>query len=179
MKNLFNVRIQIISASIMLFLFILPFADLRALDKTELSVTTVPKFKIPKIGRINLFLNNVLVDTFLEVEGIESKTEIIEHRQGGDPVTHKVPGKTSYSNIRLRKGFLKSELWQWRKQVVEGAADFRKSGAIVLLSENGKELARYKFYNAWPGGWRVLNTGDMQMLEEIELVVEGWEKQYP
>jgi phage tail-like protein len=151
-----------------------------AVDATVANPSKIVKQDLRKIGWFRLELQGVAIGNFLEVDGIESKTDIIEYQQGGELGTHKVPGKTRYSNIRLRREFLSADLWQWRKKAVQGGADdIRKSGSIIFVAQNGTELARYNFFNAWPAGWKAGKTNDMHMFEEIELAVEAWEKQYP
>lgn len=187
MKNRVNTKIgrmvpSVFSALGILITFLFAVGALPALDKSaSANPAKAEKKDLRKIAHIHLELDDVLVDRFMEVDGIESKTEIIEVREGGEPSTsRKVVGRTSYSNIRLRKGSsIAEELWQWRKKVVEGAANIRKSGSIVFVAEDGTQLSRYKFYNAWPAGWKAGMTEDRHFVEEMELAVESWEKHYP
>jgi len=163
----------------LMVIIVLVFLSLLAIFTTSADPANTPKTDQAKIGWFKLELGGVTVATFTSVEGLESKTDVIQSQQGGDPTSHKVPGKTSYSNIRLRGESLSADLWQWRKKAVLGATDLRKSGAIIFVAQDGTQLARYNFTNAWPAGWMAGKTTDGRMFEEIELAVEGWEKQYP
>lgn len=49
----------------------------------------------------------------------------------------------------------------------------------MFVAEDGTQLSRYKFYNAWPAGWKAGMTEDRHFVEEMELAVESWEKHYP
>ena len=40
------------------------------------------------------------------MSGMTSETEIVEFKQGNDRVVRKKPGRTTYSNIVLERGFL-------------------------------------------------------------------------
>ena len=48
----------------------------------------------------------------------------------------KLPGLTRFGNIVLRYGVTQdTDLWNWRKSIVEGDID-RRNGSIVLLDDN-------------------------------------------
>jgi len=93
--------------------------------------------------------------SFIECSGLESHTEVIETREGGDNTTvRKLPGKTTFTDITLKWGLTDStELWAWRQSVVEGQFA-RKNGSIVVYDLTNKtEVARWNFVNAWPTKW--------------------------
>lgn len=100
-------------------------------------------------------LDGIAQASFSECSGLETTTEVIEHREGGDNTTvRKLPGKTTYSDITLKAGLTDSqELWKWRKQVIDGRFT-RKNGSIVVFDLANKiEVARWNFVNAWPTKW--------------------------
>ena len=45
---------------------------------------------------------------FKSISGMDSETEVIEFKQGDDMVVRKKPGRTTYSNIVLKRGFVSS-----------------------------------------------------------------------
>ena len=49
--------------------------------------------------------NKVIVGGFKTVSGMDSETEIIEFKQGNDLIVRKKPGRTTYSNIVLERGY--------------------------------------------------------------------------
>lgn len=100
-------------------------------------------------------LDGIAQASFAECSGLGSTTEIVEYREGGDNTTvSKLPGKTTFSDITLKRGLTAStDLWRWRQKIVEGDVD-RRSGAIVVFDvANKKEVARWSFSNAWPTRW--------------------------
>ncbi len=100
-------------------------------------------------------LDGIAEARFMECSGLEATTEVIEYREGGDNTTvRKLPGKTSYSDITLKRGISDSKtLWQWRAEVIGGTVN-RKSGSIVLFDISNKtEVARWNFVAAWPTKW--------------------------
>ncbi|MGN6169522.1 MAG: phage tail protein [Solirubrobacteraceae bacterium] len=122
-------------------------------------------------------IDGVALAAFSEVSGLESETAVIEYRVGVEPDTvRKLPGLTKYANIVLRRGITRdNELWRWRKSVTEGRAD-RRSGAIVLLDDEGNEVVRWTFVQGWICKWEgpALNaTGNEVAIETIAIAHEG------
>lgn len=118
----------------------------------------------------------VIVGGFKSVSGMDSETEIIEFKQGNDVRVRKKPGRTTYSNIVLERGYTASDdLWEWRKSIEEGKID-RRSGAVIILDHDGEtEVARYEFFEGWPCKWFVPEVGSDQSgmaIEKIEIAVE-------
>ena len=69
-----------------------------------------------------------IIGGFKSCTGMESVTEVIEFKQGNDRVVRKKPGRTSFGNIVLERGFTASDdLWKWRKNIEDGVID-RRSG---------------------------------------------------
>ena len=143
-----------------------------------------------------LEIDGVIQEGFKKISGIESETEIIEYKDGDDKeisgieskteikdgddmIIRKRPGRTKYSNLVLKRGFINDPMfWNWYQKVIKGVAE-RKSGSIIVLDRAGQEIGRYNFFGAWPTKWKgpVLDTkGDSHMIEEIELAVERIER---
>jgi len=134
------------------------------------------------VGNFNfkVEIEGVTQGAFRNVEGLDSETEVIEYQNGDDIVLRKRPGRTKYSNITLKRGYVTSpELWEWRKKVINGLIE-RKSGSIILLGDDSqKEWARYNFYEAWPCKWKGFTLdgkGTDVNVEEIELACEKIER---
>jgi phage tail-like protein len=128
--------------------------------------------------RVDPYLNcNFLVEIdgitqawFRECSGLDSSTDPVEYREGGEnSAVRKLPGRTKYSDIVLKRGITDSdELWKWRKSVVDGKAE-RKNGSIVLLDDAGEEKLRWNFVKAWPSKWE----GPSFNATANEVAVEG------
>lgn len=121
----------------------------------------------------------VIVGGFKSVSGMDSETEIIEFKQGNDMVVRKKPGRTTYANIVLERGYTATDdLWQWRKNIEDGKID-RRSGSVVVLDNDQTEKARYNFYEGWPCKWYVpdMDSESSSMaIEKIEIAVEKVER---
>ncbi len=124
--------------------------------------------------------NKIIVGGFKSVSGMDSQTEVVEFKQGNDKIVRKKPGRTTYSNIVLERGYTATDdLWQWRKNIEDGKID-RRSGSIIVLDQDGAtEVARYNFFEAWPCKWNVpdMNADSSAMaIEKIELALEKVER---
>jgi phage tail-like protein len=124
--------------------------------------------------------SKTIVGGFKSLSGMDSETEIVEFKQGNDKVVRKKPGRTTYANITLERGYTATDdLWQWRKNIEDGLID-RRSGSIIILDQDGEtEIGRYNFYEAWPCKWYVPDMDATQSgmaIEKVELASEKIER---
>lgn len=133
------------------------------------------------IGQFNfkVEVEGVTVGAFRNVEGLDSETEVVEYQDGDDIILRKRPGRTKYSNVVFKRGYVNTdELWQWRKKVIDGVVE-RKSGSVILCADDGSEIMRYNFFEGWPCKWKGFSLdgkGNDVTVEEIELAVEKIER---
>jgi phage tail-like protein len=121
-----------------------------------------------------------IIGGFKSMSGMDSETEVIEFKQGNDRVVRKKPGRTTYANITLERGFTATDdLWKWRKNIEDGLID-RRSGTITMLDQDLETIvAQYNFYEGWPAKWYVpeLDSDQSGMaIEKIEIAVEKVER---
>ena len=126
-------------------------------------------------SKFKIEIEGVTVGAFAALDGMESTTEVVNYADGDDIVERKRPGRTRYSNIVLRRGYVNTdELWKWYKAVIEGRVE-RKSGSVILSGDDGSEILRYNFFEAWPckrKGFTLDGKGTDVNVEEIELAIE-------
>jgi phage tail-like protein len=133
------------------------------------------------IGNFNfkVEIEGVTQGAFLEVEGLESTTEVAYTADGDDTTVRKRPARTTCSNLLLRRGFNNnSELWSWYKMVMDGHIE-RKSGSVIICGDDGSEIMRYNVFEAWPCRWKLSKLSaaeDGTLIEEVEIVVEKIER---
>ena len=95
-----------------------------------------------------------------KVGALKRTTEVVKHREGGDPSTsRKSPGRTEYEAITLERGVTHDkEFEQWANKVWNygsglGAEvslkDFRKDIIIEVYNEAGQLVIAYKVYRCW------------------------------
>lgn len=98
---------------------------------------------------------------FMECSSIGSHLEVIEYREGGDPIhVRKFVGKASYPDITLKWGITDNqELYNWHIAIVKGTLT-RQHGSVVQLDDTGAEKIRWNLYNAWPSkfDWPAYNA---------------------
>jgi phage tail-like protein len=122
---------------------------------------------------------------------LKRTTEVVEHREGGDPSTsHKSPGRTKYEAITLERGVTHDtdfEAWAskvWNFGAGLGAEvslkDFRKELIIEIYNEAGQLAIAYKVYRAWVSEFQALPDLDANAnavaIQHIKLENEGWER---
>ena len=127
-------------------------------------------------------IDGIAEAAFSEVAIGETSTEAIDYREGTEPNhVRKLPGMTKYGNITLKRGVTDSQaLYQWYKDIVDGKiADKRKSVAIVVIDEAGKDKARFVVSECWPTKYDpsdLNGKGNEVFIELLELVNEGIER---
>jgi phage tail-like protein len=125
-----------------------------------------------------------VVGAFRECTGLGSENEVVEYKASGpkgEYIIKKVPGRMKWNNVVLKRGITDAmDMWKWRKMVEEGKIkDARKNGSIVMFSQQGEEIARWNFVNAWPSkltGPSANATNNEVAIEELEITHEGYER---
>jgi phage tail-like protein len=91
---------------------------------------------------------------FMECSGLGSHIEVVEYREGSEPVTvRKLPGRVTYPDIVLRWGVTTSrQLYDWHLAIIKGHLQ-RQDGSVILLATDGTPTLRWNFFEAWPSKW--------------------------
>jgi phage tail-like protein len=126
-----------------------------------------------------------------KVSALTRTTEVVEHREGGDPSTsRKSPGRTKYEAITLERGVTHDpEFEQWASKVWQiGAglgsevslADFRKNIILDFFNEAGQIAISYKIYRCWVSEYQALPDLDANAnavaIQHIKIENEGWDR---
>jgi len=122
---------------------------------------------------------------------LKRSTEVVEHREGGDPSTsRKSPGRTKYEAITLERGVthdVEFEAWAnkvWHVGAGLGAEvslkDFRKDVILEVYNEAGQVVLAYKIYRCWVSEFQALPDLDANAnaiaIQTLKLENEGWER---
>ena len=128
-----------------------------------------------------------------KVSALKRSTEVVEHREGGDPSTsRKSPGRSKFEAITLERGVTHdAEFEKWANKVWNfgsglGAEaslkDFRKDLIIEVYNEAGQLVLAYKVFRAWVSEFQSLPDLDANAnavaIQHIKLENEGWERDY-
>jgi phage tail-like protein len=126
-----------------------------------------------------------------KVGALRRTTEVVTHREGGDPSSsRKSPGRSEYEAITLERGVTHDrefELWAskvWNFGAGLGAEvslkDFRKDIIIEVYNEAGQLAIAYKVYRCWVSEFQSLPELDANAnavaIQTIKLENEGWER---
>ena len=126
-----------------------------------------------------------------KVSSLKRTTEVVKHREGGDPSTsRKSPGRSEFDAITLERGVTHDpEFEAWAAKVWQLGAglgsevsllDFRKDVIIDFYNEAGQLAISYKVYRAWVSEYQALPDLDANAnavaIQHIKLENEGWER---
>ena len=122
---------------------------------------------------------------------LKRTTEVVEHREGGDPSTsRKSPGRSKYEAITLERGVTHdtdfeawaNKVWNYGSKLGMEVSlkDFRKNLTIEFYNEAGQLALAYKVYRAWVSEYQALPDLDANAnavaIQHIKLENEGWER---
>jgi phage tail-like protein len=128
-----------------------------------------------------------------KVSALKRTTEVVEHREGGDPSSsRKSPGRSSFDAVTLELGVTHDvEFEQWANKVWNygsglGAEvslqDFRKDIILEMYNESGQLVIAYKIYRCWVSEFQAMPELDANAnavaIQTIKLENEGWERDY-
>ncbi len=128
-----------------------------------------------------------------KVGTLKRTTEVVKHREGGDPSSsRKSPGRSEYEPVTLERGVTHDpEFERWANKVWNfgsglGAevslADFRKDIIIEVYNEAGQLALAYKVFRCWVSEFQASADLDANanavLIQTIKLENEGWERDY-
>jgi phage tail-like protein len=141
------------------------------------------KFKVKWDGRY--------VAGVSKVTGMKRTTEVVKHREGGDPSSsRKSPGRTEYDPITLERGVTHdpefetwaTKIWNFGSGLGQEVSlkDFRKDILLEMYNEAGQVAITYKIYRCWVSEYQPLPDLDANAnvvaIQHIKLENEGWER---
>lgn len=141
------------------------------------------KFKVKWDGRY--------VAGVSKVSSLKRSTEVVEHREGGDPSSsRKSPGRTKYEPITLERGVTHDlEFENWANKVWNFGAglgsevslkDFRKDIILEVYNEAGQLAIAYKIYRCWVSEYQAIPDLDANAnavaIQTLKMENEGWER---
>ncbi|HWZ95802.1 MAG TPA: phage tail protein [Opitutaceae bacterium] len=126
-----------------------------------------------------------------KVSSLKRTTEVVKHREGGDPSTsRKSPGRSEFEAITLDRGVTHDpefEAWAakvWQVHAGLGSEvsllDFRKDVILDFYNEAGQLAISYKIYRAWVSEYVALPDLDANAnavaIQHLKLENEGWDR---
>ncbi len=126
-----------------------------------------------------------------KVGGLKRTTEVVKHRDGGDPsTTRKSPGRSEFEAVTLERGVTHdTEFEKWANKVWNfgsglGAetslADFRKDILLEVYNEAGQLVLSYRLFRCWVSEFQALPDLDANAnavaIQHVKIENEGWER---
>ena len=126
-----------------------------------------------------------------KVSALSRTTEVVEHREGGDPSSvRKSPGQTKFEAVTLERGVTHdTEFEKWANKVWNlgsglgsevSLRDFRKDIILQVYNETGQLVISYKILECWPSEYQAMPELDANAnavaIQTLKLENEGWER---
>jgi phage tail-like protein len=126
-----------------------------------------------------------------QVRALGRATDMVEHEEGGDPLTsHEPPGRTKYEAITMERGVTHDlEFGNWVRRVWNYGTglgsevlreNLRKNLVIEEYNEAGQLAVAYKVYRAWVSEYQALPDLDANAnavaIQHLKIEHEGWER---
>jgi phage tail-like protein len=126
-----------------------------------------------------------------KVGALKRTTEVVKHREGGDPSTsRKSAGRTEYEPVTLERGVTHdTEFERWANKVwsygqglgaESSLKDFRKDVILEVYNEAGQLVLTYRLYRCWVSEYQALPDLDANAnavaIQTLKLENEGWER---
>ena len=143
----------------------------------------LPSDKIAVGPRFEVELGGSIVATFSECSGLGVTIQTEKLEEGGvNNTTRKLPGRSDFTNIVLKRGVTHStDLYDWLVKVMNGQK-VRQNISIRVFSwkpSGGglEEMVNWQFANAFPVKWTGPSfqaTGNAIAVETLELAHDGF-----
>ena len=144
-------------------------------------VVNAQRFDPYKNFKFRLKWDGQYVAGLSKCSALKRTTEVVKHREGGDPSTsRKSPGRSEFGPITLERGVTHDLAFEaWAAKVWQIGAGL---GAEVSLADFRKDviLDFYKIYRAWVSEYQAMPDLDANAnavaIQHIILENEGWER---
>jgi phage tail-like protein len=134
----------------------------------------------PYLGlRFWVQIEGVQIAGFAECSGLIIETETFEYAEGGNNTfTYKLPVRTKYSNITLKRGIDPGQdLYTWFLQSIDGIPNKRKNISIMVYGQTGSDpVKKWDLVNAFPVKWSgpdLKSDAGATAIETLEFAHEG------
>ena len=156
----------------------------------QFSVNT-DRFDPYKTYKFRVKMDGRYVAGVSKVGALKRTTEVVKHREGGDPSSsRKSPGQSDYEAVTLERGVTHDpEFERWANKVWNfgsglGAEvslkDFRKDIIIDVYNEAGQLALSYRIFRCWVSEYQALPDLDANAnavaIQTLKPENEGWER---
>ena len=126
-----------------------------------------------------------------KVSALKRTTEVVEHREGGDPsMSRKSPGRSKFDPVTVERGVTHDtdfEVWATKVWNFTGGpglesslADFRRDIIVDVFNEAGQKVKSYHVDRCWVSEYQAASDLDANanavLFEHIKIENEGWQR---
>ena len=126
-----------------------------------------------------------------KVSSLKRTTEVVKHREGGDPSSsRKSPGRSEFEAVTLERGVTHDpEFENWANKVWRVGAglgsevslkDFRKDIIIEMYNEAGQKVIAYNVFRCWVSEFQAFpdldSNANAVAIQHLKLENEGWHR---
>lgn len=146
--------------------------------------------------KFRVVIEGVTAGAFKNVEGLDSETEVVEHRSGApgsmkwkiavgvrDRAALDRASRSGRAGAVLLTGFIPFSPLHRLLQSRQGRRTgiHKKSGIILLIDSSGKPIVQWKFTNGWPVKWKgfSIDSGSSSSPDKILLVFQKVQSSSP
>jgi phage tail-like protein len=130
-------------------------------------------------------IDGIVHGFFTECTGLGAQTEVEEYAEGGlNDFMHKLPGRTKYTNVTLKRGWVDSDdLWLWYQKTISGQLETRRVSIILFnnkVQSPADPKSRWDLIQAYPVRWQGPDfrlPGTTTAVETLEIAYHGWQRQ--
>jgi phage tail-like protein len=156
----------------------------------QFSVNT-NRFDPYKNFKFRLKWDNRYVAGISKVSALKRTTEVVKHREGGDPSSsRKSPGRTEYEPITCERGvthdtefeLFANKVWNFGSGLGSEVSlkDFRRDITLEVYNESGQLAMAYTIFRCWVSEYTALPDLDANAnavaIQTLKLENEGWER---
>lgn len=128
--------------------------------------------------KFNVEINGIIEASFTECSGLGMEREVYTYEEGGvNDYVHKLPGRTKYTNVVLKRGQTDSfELWNWYQKGIRDGNIERRHVSIILYQRDGSVARRWNLRGAYPVKWTApafKTDSNQAAIETLELAHHG------
>jgi len=110
------------------------------------------------------------------MSALKRSTEVIAHREGGDPSTAKLPGRSRYDAVTLERGVTHdADFEAWARQREP------RDLSIDVFDEAGHKVRTWRLFRCWVSQLQAHAELDADAkrvaIEKIRIEAEGWTRE--
>lgn len=136
-------------------------------------------WKDPAVAfKFHVEIAGVIEASFTECSGLGMEREVYTYEEGGvNDYVHKLPGRTKYTNVVLKRGMTNSsELWAWYQRGLHDGKVSLRNISIILYERDGQVAQRWNLSRSYPVKWTgpaFKSDSSQAAIETLELVHHG------